>query len=772
MPLPLLVAAAVGCCGVTGAVRSADGAPLRAHVHAAGSASVDADSDARGNFSFTALPGAYRVTIVAAGYAVAETDVIVHEDERLDVTLEPLGSGRLRVIGRVVVDGRLAVPHSTVPTREITRLDLDANGYDRILDALATVPSLTLTRPDAGTASATAVVSLRGPDPSETRIALDGQSLNNANTGDLDLASFPSSVLSAIDISEGLGPEDTRGADTIGGEINLVSLRPTATPQRMVRLSAGSFGTTSAEINATGRLSRFGYALALGSRHSEGFVHDYPVTLNVPTGAVDALGNPITAPVATRIGSATSVATSLVNLTYDFSPRSTLRVRALSVNGVRDEGAAQTAPADPNADAPGAEFVGSGPETSAQSIRATLASLTVPLGAGTLAISSGLSSNATAVTRTLPDAGAFSPYDVSLVDRLATTTVEWSRAIGAATLALGAQARSETLASPDQFVQTLGETGTQVWARAAADIGPRVRVAASVVSAHWSTFGTSTDGRLGLAYDDGHNGTLRFAVGTGFRAPLLSELYTLPVADLTPDQNCVGANGNRNEHAEHATEYELGYGKRVGATTADVTLYRTNLRDPIEIFYPLGTACPLDAMGNPISTVVAQSFPVNVGNVVYQGGSLRLAHRFGAWFATAEYGVNAAYPTSLPDVVAANPTSGSNLVAGQQFGSIPIQTFSLGLRYARGGVHGAANVTAKSTNNELAQPHFATVSAALGKTWKNVDVTLAGTNLTSAVSGRFTRLGLGTPYPTPFGLQPRDALVLEPASFRLILTLR
>ena len=40
------------------------------------------------------------------------------------------------------------------------------------------------------------------------------------------------------------------------------------------------------------------------------------------------------------------------------------------------------------------------------------------------------------------------------------------------------------------------------------------------------------------------------------------------------------------------------------------------------------------------------------------------------------------------------------------------------------------------------------------------------------MSGRFTRLGLGTPYPTPFGLQPRDALVLEPASLRLILTLR
>jgi len=767
MPFPLLVAAAVGCCGVTGAVRSADGAPLRAHVHAVGPATADADSDARGDFRFTVPAGAYRVTIAAPGYAVAETDVVVHEGERLDVTLEQLGSGRLREIGRVVVDGRLAVPRSTVPAREITRLDLDANGYDRIIDALTTIPSLTLTRPDSGTASATAVVSLRGPDPSETRIALDGQLLNNANTGDLDLASFPSSVLSAIDVSEGLGPEDTRGSDTIGGEINLVSLRPTAKAQRMLRLSAGSFGTTTAEINATGRVSRFGYALALGSAHSGGYVHDYPVSLEVPDGSGG------TTNVATRVGSATSVATSLVNLSYDFSPRSTLRLRSLSVNGVRDEGAAQTAPVDPLVDAPGAAFVGSGPQTSAQSIRATLASLTLPLGAGTLAVSTGLSSNATAVTRTLPGAGDFSPYGVSLVDRLATTTAEWSRVVGTATLALGAQARSETLTSPDQFERTLRETVTQAWVRGGTDIGPRVRLAASVVSSHWSTFGSSTDGRIGIAVDDGHAGTLRFAAGTGFRAPLLAELYTLPALSLTPDVNCVGANGNANESAEHATEYELGYGKRFGAaTTADVTLYRTNLRGAIENFYPLAATCPLDAMGNPISTVVAQTFPINVGNVVYQGGTVRVAHRFGAWFATAEYGVNAAYPTSLPDVVAANPTSGSDLVVGQQFGSIPIQTFAFGLRYARNGLHGAANLTAKSANNELAQGRFATVSAALGKTWKNVDLTVAGQNLTSAVSGRFTRLGLGTPYPTPFGLQPRDALVLEPASLRVILTLR
>ena len=762
MMVAIVVAAALGCCGISGTVHSADGAPLRAHVQLAGASRAAVDSDANGRFSATVPAGAYRITIGAPGYASAQTDVIVHEGERIDVALEPVGAGRLREIGRVSVDGRLAVPRTTVPSREISRAELDASGYDRVVDALAGIPSVTLTRPDSGTASATTVVSLRGPDPSETRISLDGQPLNNANTGDLDLASFLSLVLSAVDVSEGLGPEDRGGADTIGGEINLVSLRPTSTPQRSLRLSAGSFGRSSLELNATGRVSRFGYALGLGSARSAGFVHDYPVTLLVPD------GNGGTASVATRIGSATALATGLVNLSYDFSPRSTLRFRTLTIDGRRDEGAAQTAPLDPANDGPGAAFVGSGPETSALSVRATLAGLTLPLGAGTLAIGSGISSNATAVTRTLPDAGAFSPYDLSLTDRLATAKAEWTRVAGTASFSLGAQVRSETLTSPDQFVTTQREHATQAWVRASGDLGPRVRVGASVVSSQWSSFGTSIDGRVGITYEDAAGGTLRFAAGTGFRAPLLAELYTLPLADLAPDANCVGANGNPKERAEHATEYELGYGKRLGRTTIDATLYRTNLRDPIENFYPLGTTCPAG-----VSTVVAQAFPINVGSVVYQGGSLRVVHRFGRWFATAEYGVNAAYPTSLPDVVAANPTSGSDLVVGQQFAGIPMQTLSFGLRYAHAGVHGAANLTAKSANNELAQGRFATLDAAFGKTWRNLDLSLAGTNLTSAVSGRFTRLGLGTPYPLPGSAPaPRDALVLEPAAVRLILTLR
>ena len=54
-----------------------------------------------------------------------------------------------------------------------------------------------------------------------------------------------------------------------------------------------------------------------------------------------------------------------------------------------------------------------------------------------------------------------------------------------------------------------------------------------------------------------------------------------------PDANCVVPQGNPNERPEHATEYELGYSNLFSSTSnLDVSIYRSNLRDTIENYYP------------------------------------------------------------------------------------------------------------------------------------------------------------------------------------------
>ncbi len=260
----------------------------------------------------------------------------------------------------------------------------------------------------------------------------------------------------------------------------------------------------------------------------------------------------------------------------------------------------------------------------------------------------------------------------------------------------------------------------------------KLRVAGALYSSNYTTFGGSVNGRFGVSYDLTDSSVVRFSVGTGFRAPLLIERYLFPNDALPPpNADCViVGQGNPNERAEHATEYELGYAQRFSSVaTLDVSAYRTNLRDPIETFYP-GNTCPN----------VNYSYPINAGNVVYEGGAIRFLRRFKKLTFTAQYGLNVAYPLNLPATVT-NPTSGGFLVSGEQFLGIPQQVGSMQLSWGNAPWHAAIDAQFRGKNNELNQGPYAIVNGALGRRFGNADLTLALTNITNAVSGPFTAAG-------------------------------
>jgi len=301
------------------------------------------------------------------------------------------------------------------------------------------------------------------------------------------------------------------------------------------------------------------------------------------------------------------------------------------------------------------------------------------------------------------------------------------------------------------------------------------------------------DGRFGAIYSTDARTSLRFSVGTAFRAPLLIELYQFPAPQLAQDANGVFVGqGNPNEQPEHATLYELGASHEFSQeATLDVSLYQTNLRNPIEVFYPLNATAPPPGPNclSPNNTPLAPfaqcfSYNSNVGNAVYQGAQIRFVERFvpAHLFLTSLYGLNVAYPEDL-NADFSNPTSGGSLVSDQQFLGIPQQQGSLQLDWADQGWHASAAAIFRGLNNELNLAPFTTVSALAGKRLGNhIDLSVAGTNLFSSAAGKFTVFGGGVPYRgvvgqaanlNPiYGPLPTDALHVEPVGVRLILTLR
>ncbi len=758
-------------------------------------------------------PGRYTVGANAGGFIAIQADIgEIDRDSTVNVALEPADSPKLRTIGEVRVNGGYGLVRSAVPEMSVSRSEMDALGYSTVLQGLQQIPSVVIQHPDSGAPTAPAVVSLRGPDPSESLVTLDGQVLNDGNTGDLDLSQFAVPAFNSVNVTEGLGPTDSEGSNTFGGAVNLVSLQPTQQDHVAVSGSAGSYGTTQTWLNATGAIGKLGYAVAGNVYQSAGQVDQYtPVypSNNAPSKHCNLVGSAIATPAAqprncavlTHLGSSINAKLGLVNLDYNFSQRADAGVRIFTLGDFRDESSAVNGvagnpfePCDPtDSSAPVCpsgftgtpnprygDNVGTGNAIFTQNIRAYDAYSRSVLGSGTLLAEFYANDNDVNLSG---GSGATSPYDVSHQDKRYNEALSWGRTFETGEFSFGGYARQESLTA-NGIDGALSQSVNAYFARGAQQFG-RLRASAGLYEADYSTFGSTLDWRLGLSYDLNASNVIHASAGTGFRAPLLIERYYFPPVLVNgkpqpnpglppPDQNCVVAGqGNPDERPEHATEYELGYSHLFSTQSdLDVSLYRSNLRDTIENYYPFG-ACN-SKLG------YAYEIPINIGNAVYEGAEVRYRQGFPRQHLTMvlSYGLNVAYPYSLgPNV--SNPTSGGSLVDDEQFLGVPQQQGSATLTWAQNGWHASTAATFSGNNNPLSQQPYTIVNGAIGHDFGRLDVTLAASNMFNAVSGPFTQYLAGVPYrglyAGPNGSQyqanlPTDRLDVQPASIRFIVT--
>lgn len=758
------------CCLVSGHIHTAGGSPIAAaHISVRGRAGGSTTSDATGAFAVTVAPGDYQLNVTAKGYVGATVDVTVEKEITVDVALQPFDAPTLRTIAAVSVDGRLAPVRGTIPSITVTRSEMEQVGDTRVVQAIETLPGAVLARPDGGNAAAPAVVALRGPDPSESLVTLDGQTLNDGNTGDVDLSRLPLGAFSAINVTEGLGPEDQNGSNTFGGALNLVSLQPTKDPHFAFQESAGSWNQSEVWLNATGTHRKLGYAFAIDDQHQRGYANEV-----VP---LYSSADPACAPCLTPLGSTISSHAMLANLTYAFSQRANASVRVFALGNVRDESAAING-IDGNAASPTfGQFIGPGNQTLAQNLRAYQVRGQMPLGAGDLTGEISADDDAVNING-LPSNPA---YDVTHVDRRANLALNWQRSFDGSEYAIGGYTRYESLSflDPVNATQKLGQSIASYYVRGGVQATKELKLEGAVFASHYTTFGSNLDGRFGAIYNLNPKTALRFSVGTGFRAPLLIERYVFPLGQLAQDQYGVFlGQGNPNERPERATEYELGFSHEFPtAATLDVSLYRSNLRDPIEIYYPFQLTTPVNrCAGNAPSTPIpgCLSYNSNNGNAVYEGAEVRFVQRFVPQhlFLTAMYGLNVAYPKDFTENFS-NPTSGANLVNYQQFAGIPQQQGSLELDWANKGWHAAANAIFRGNDNWLGRGPFTIVNAAVGfKMNAMTDITLAATNIGNDAAGRYTVFGGGVPYPGLNGPIPTDRLGVEPFGLTFLVTVR
>jgi outer membrane cobalamin receptor len=141
--------------------------------------------------------------------------------------------------------------------------------YDDLGSLLMEVPGVTTTR--TGALGSLTLVSLRGSNPDQVRIFIDGVPLNIAEGGAIDLSTLPLGDVERVEVYRGQSPL-VFGQSALGGIISITTRTP-GTPALAARAGTGSFGAYFGDASGSGRVGRL--RLYLGA-HALRSLGDFP----------------------------------------------------------------------------------------------------------------------------------------------------------------------------------------------------------------------------------------------------------------------------------------------------------------------------------------------------------------------------------------------------------------------------------------------------------------------------------------------------------------
>ncbi|WP_061224901.1 TonB-dependent receptor plug domain-containing protein [Leptospira weilii] len=114
-------------------------------------------------------------------------------------------------------------------------------------------------------------LSIRGTNPNQSRIYLDGIPLNNSQGGEVNLADLPFDSLESVEVYRSGNPIGFSGS-AIGGGVNLVTRKDTSKPRTRINIGGGSFNTGKASVSHTGTYNGIGASfLVLGEKSDQNF---------------------------------------------------------------------------------------------------------------------------------------------------------------------------------------------------------------------------------------------------------------------------------------------------------------------------------------------------------------------------------------------------------------------------------------------------------------------------------------------------------------------
>jgi outer membrane receptor protein involved in Fe transport len=794
---------------VTGTVTASDGTPVAgASVVLSGPGiSRTAHSDARGVFILQNVRGGtYALHAAAPGYQpISQRTVTINAaSSTLAITLSRATTNSLTIIGHVKASAGETVSTASAPSVTLDAQTAAAAGVTTVSSMVWPQLSVTPIIPLGGGSNATVTFAVRGPDPTETLVDIDGHQQNNGNTGDFDVSLLDPAALEEVQVLYGIAPSSLMGPNQIGGGINIVTLQPTITPQGLIRIFGGNFGTFGSTVQATGTDQRWGYAFSLHGATSMGSVN---TTILAPPGGIAPPTNNET---LQSVGDYSGGDSLLTKLRYQLGGPTGygyIQINFRNATILKDDSALlsnYTPPPDGgyqsfagtylgehqsnyglDAQLPlGNELIDGAPATVLQFSHLTSLwsqSVSGP-GADTLQYLYNqrdlLDDNWLEIDHHFGNGTLSFKYDLDN-ESLTTNYVQGQVIAEAQPLPgpigpTGALVSTDPLIAPAQQappVQTYSLSQVERYAvlRYNGDPSSHIHYSVAAYDSWFTTFGHSLDPRAGLVWTPTGNTAVRGSIGTTFQTPQLAELVVPPPQDRVPVAGVVYI-GNPNLQPDRATDFDFGMEQIVGRSPRplhlSMDLYQTNLRSPSSETNPVPIPnCQTPA--NPVPCPIAM--PVNAGNGVYRGIDVTADQQLAAFLhLRAGWDVDSSFLTVIPVSI----QDGTMPALEQSLGQ-PLHKAYLGIEDAPPvGFGYGAELNYEGWYNELNRSPFATLNAHVVYTHGGFQYGLYGTNLTNVYANPFTVVNGGMIYGGTVNspVIPTPAYVLQGAQVTFVMT--
>jgi vitamin B12 transporter len=149
----------------------------------------------------------------------------------------------------------------------ITGEHVDTQRYPTVDEALRAVPGVEIRR--SGSFGKTTSISIRGANPSQVQVLVDGMRVKSTTTGQAELSDLSPELIERIEVIR--GPQSTlHGADAIGGVVNIITRRGRGPLSAWTTQEVGNHDTLRSAAGASGSKGILDYSLGLSHFESNG----------------------------------------------------------------------------------------------------------------------------------------------------------------------------------------------------------------------------------------------------------------------------------------------------------------------------------------------------------------------------------------------------------------------------------------------------------------------------------------------------------------------